>query len=67
MEWPSQPVDRMISLSPIIYIPFIIGTGMIFPLFDAFSDFLTIYVIGFSNEYIFLILFTVYVLWLDSV
>ena len=52
MEWPSQPVDRMISLSPIIYIPFIIGTGMIFPLFDSFSDFLTIYVIGFSNEYI---------------
>ena len=40
----------MISLSPIIYIPFIIGTGMIFPLFDAFSDFLTIYVIGLSNE-----------------
>ena len=50
MEWPSQPVDRMISLSPIIYIPFIIGTGMIFPLFDSFSDFLTIYVIGLSNE-----------------
>ena len=49
MEWPSQPVDRMISLSPIIYIPFIIGTGMIFPLFDSFSDFLTIYVIGLSN------------------
>jgi len=50
VEWPSQPVDRMISLSPIIYIPFIIGTGMIFPLFDSFSDFLTIYVIGLSNE-----------------
>ena len=50
MEWPSQPVDRMISLSPIIYISFIIGTGMIFPLFDSFSDFLTIYVIGLSNE-----------------
>ena len=49
VEWPSQPVDRMISLSPIIYIPFIIGTGMVFPLFDSFSDFLTIYVIGLSN------------------